>query len=152
MGIYIIPYKRMVVKRFFGIIIHFVWLHKKGVFFLVNIDKIKSLCKEKGMSVAFLCRNLGLQRSYLNDVKLGASPMTPDRLEKIAEILDVNVEYLNDETEERKTYKTEKSPSTEELSPKKKQVMELLDSMSDDQMDLFIAIMKETIKNRGDNN
>lgn len=115
---------------------------------MANIDKIKKLCKEKGIKQSFLCESLGLHFSFLNDVKKGSTPMTPERLEKIAEILDVNVEYLNDETEERKTYKTEKSPSTEELSPKKKQVMELLDSMSDDQMDLFIAIMKETIKNR----
>ncbi|MCI8589714.1 MAG: helix-turn-helix transcriptional regulator [Clostridiales bacterium] len=66
---------------------------------MVNIDKIKSLAKEKGISIAFICSKIGQQRGYLNDVKQGKTSIAPDRLQIIADILNTTPEYLKDETD-----------------------------------------------------
>ena len=102
---------------------------------LANIDKIKATAKERGISVAFLCRQLGLQRTFLNDVKLGKCVMNEERLEKIAEILDINVDYLADKTEEKLSYKNEKSPPGGELSSEECEIVRLYKNLSPQQKD-----------------
>ena len=69
-------------------------MYKKGVLILVNIDKIKALAKEQGVSIAFICRKFNLERNYLNDVKYGKSKMSDERIATIAEILNTTPEYL----------------------------------------------------------
>lgn len=49
--------------------------------------------------MSFLCEQLGLQRSFLNNVERGRSSMSPERLVKIAQMLQTSVEYLSDETD-----------------------------------------------------
>jgi len=78
---------------------------------LVNVDKIKALAKEKGISITFICAKVGQQRSYLNDVKQGKTSIPPDRLEIIADILNTTPAYLKDETDQ----KEKPVDSTEEL-------------------------------------
>lgn len=68
----------------------------------VNIDKIKSLAKEQGVKIKFICcSKLGLSETYLSNVKNGKDRMTPERLEIIAETLNTTVEYLTDQTEQK---------------------------------------------------
>lgn len=64
------------------------------------IDKIKNTAKEKGISIAFICSNLGVGRGYLNDVKVGKNRLTDDRLSTIAGILGVSVDYLLGRTDD----------------------------------------------------
>lgn len=68
---------------------------------MVNIHKIKQRAKEKGISVAFICSQLGLGRGYLNDVEKSSGTIPDDRLSKIAEMLETTLEYLKDETDEK---------------------------------------------------
>lgn len=79
---------------------------------MVNVDKIKSLAKEKGISITFICAKVGQQRSYLNDVKQGKTSIPPDRLEIIADILNTTPAYLKDETDikERPVHNDEDEP------------------------------------------
>lgn len=68
----------------------------------VNIDKIKSLAKEQGVKIKFICcSKLGLSETYLSNVKNGKDRMTPERLEIIADTLHTTVEYLTDQTEQK---------------------------------------------------
>lgn len=68
----------------------------------VNIDKIKSLAKEQGVKIKFICcTKLGLSETYLSNVKNGKDRMTPDRLEIIADTLHTTVDYLTDQTEQK---------------------------------------------------
>lgn len=67
---------------------------------MVNISKIKDMCKTRGIKQGYLCSQLGVGYTYLNDVANGKNRMTDDRLAKIAEILGTSVAYLNDETDD----------------------------------------------------
>lgn len=64
------------------------------------IDRIKSLAKEKGIKLKFICSKLGVAESYIGNVKSGRDRMTPERLEIIADILDTTPEYLSGNSEE----------------------------------------------------
>ena len=66
---------------------------------MANIDKIKALAKEKGVKQNYICAQLGLQYSYLNDVEKGKNKLTEERLRIIADILGTTPEYLKDETD-----------------------------------------------------
>ena len=68
---------------------------------MVNIDKIKSLAKEKGIKIKYLCSKLGLAETYLSNVKNGKDRMTEERLKVIADILNTTPEYLKDETDNK---------------------------------------------------
>lgn len=67
---------------------------------MCNIDKIKTLAREKGVKIKYICSQLGLAETYLSNVKNGKDRMTRERLEQIAEILETTVAYLTDETDD----------------------------------------------------
>jgi transcriptional regulator with XRE-family HTH domain len=66
----------------------------------VNIEKIKSLAKEKGISISFICESVGMGRGYLNDIKKSNGGDIPDdRLDIIIGILNTTIDYLTDKTD-----------------------------------------------------
>lgn len=67
---------------------------------MVNINKIKDTCKTKGIKQGYLCAQLGVAKGYFNDVERGKNSMSDERIAKIAELLNVSVAYLNDETDD----------------------------------------------------
>lgn len=67
---------------------------------MVNITKIKELCKQKGIKQGYLCDQLGVAKVYLNDVANGKNTMSEERVFKIAEILSTSFEYLMDMTDD----------------------------------------------------
>lgn len=68
---------------------------------MVNVDKIKALAKEKGISVTHLCQSIGQGAYYLNDVKKRGGNIPEDRLATIANTLGTTVEYLTDKTDDK---------------------------------------------------
>lgn len=66
-----------------------------------TIDKIKSLAKEKGVSITFLCQSIGQGAYYFNDVKRRGGTIPEDRLTAIANILNTTTDYLNGKTEQK---------------------------------------------------
>lgn len=67
---------------------------------MVNINKIKNTCKTKGIKQGFLCTQLGVAKGYFNDVERGKNSMSEERIAKIAEILNVSIAYLTDQTDD----------------------------------------------------
>ena len=67
---------------------------------MVNVNKIKSLAKDQGIKIKYICGQLSLAEGYLSNVQSGKTAMTEERLEKIADILHTTPEYLRDETDE----------------------------------------------------
>ena len=59
---------------------------------MVNIDKIKSLAKEKGVSITFLCQAIGQGAYYFNDVKRRNGSIPDDRLESSAQNANTKLE------------------------------------------------------------
>lgn len=68
---------------------------------MVNVDKIKALAREKGVSVTHLCQAVGQGAYYLNDVKKRGGNIPEDRLSVIADMLDTTTDYLTDKTEQK---------------------------------------------------
>ena len=68
---------------------------------MVNVNKIREICKEKGVKLSWLCEQLGLQRTFLNNVERGKASMSDERLKIIADLIGTTPEYLRDETEEQ---------------------------------------------------
>lgn len=67
---------------------------------MVNIDKIKVLCKQKGIKQKYLCDQFGVAQVYFNDVAKGKNTMSEERILKCAKILGTSYEYLTDQTDD----------------------------------------------------
>lgn len=60
---------------------------------LYNI--IESLCSERGINITEMCREAGISRGNLSDLKKGRqSGLSAANMSKIAQYFDVSIEYL----------------------------------------------------------
>lgn len=89
--------------------------------------KIRDVCKEKNVRLSTMLDDLGLGKNYLIHLNQGTSP-TIDKLAKIANYLDVSVDYL---------IGNEIHPS------QRKSQLEYFSSLSDSQLDKAYRIMRE---------
>ena len=98
-----------------------------------SVERVKNLCKERGIPVSRLEKELGFANGYINQLRKGVFPS--NRLVEIAEYFGVSVDYLVSGTEE-----TKKAPA---LTDKDKRdsardlelIMSALDSAGDLQFD-----------------
>ena len=122
---------------------------------MVNIDKIKTLAKSKGISVSFICEQFGTARGYLNDIARGKNSMSDDRIFKVARLLDTTYDYLTDLTDDPDpNYAAKQAESPEEklihlfiekvmrLDPEQKETLEKIFSMEDDDLDHILSVLK----------
>lgn len=96
------------------------------------VQRIKELCKGKGITIAELERRCGIGNGIISRWK--ASKPSYDRLAKVASELDTTVEYLQ-------TGKTQKEPTPEEpkaADPVKQQLYEIMEKMSRGQLMLLL--------------
>lgn len=109
---------------------------------MANIAKIKDMCKKQGIKQGYLCNQLGVGYTFLNDVSAGKNRMTDERLYKIADILGTTYEYLTDQTDDP-------SPKTADIiasadSADEKVVLMLisrLPELSEDDIDILEALL-----------
>ncbi len=80
---------------------------------MVNTTKIRDLCKKKGIKQGFLCEQLGLGRTYFNDIDRGKNTMPDERIHKIAKMLDTSYAYLTDQTDDPAPIVGEPIPQSE---------------------------------------
>lgn len=74
-------------------------LHKKGVFILVNYDRIKEMAKKQGVSLSFLAKKLDMYPSYISDAKNKGLDLPDERIQIIADILNCSKAYLKGESD-----------------------------------------------------
>ncbi len=67
----------------------------------VNVAKIKTIAKEQGKTMKFLCDLIGKDRSFLTCVRNGNNHIDNQELQIIADELNTTVEYLTDQTEQK---------------------------------------------------
>ena len=67
----------------------------------VNVGKIKTLAKEQGKTMKFLCDIIGKDRSFLTCVRNGNNHIDSRELQIIADELNTTVDYLTDKTEQK---------------------------------------------------
>lgn len=111
---------------------------------MFNINKIKSLSKENGLSLTYLTNKLGVAKCYFNDLKRLNRDIPDDRLAIIADILGTTTAYLRDETDDPAPIK--KAPLSpegdDERSQLKAELFSLIDEMDDDALSRFAAVEK----------
>ena len=56
------------------------------------VERIKELCKERGIAISRLERALGFANGYIGGLRKGTLPA--DRMQKVAEYLGVSPQYL----------------------------------------------------------
>ena len=58
------------------------------------VERIRSLAKKQGRSLSYLCKQMNVARVYFIDVEKNGRDIPMDKLETIANILNVSVDYL----------------------------------------------------------
>jgi transcriptional regulator with XRE-family HTH domain len=64
------------------------------------INSIQALAKKQGISMKFLCDQLGKRRSFLSEVRLGKDRIHDNEIEVIASILSTTPAYLRGEIDD----------------------------------------------------
>jgi transcriptional regulator with XRE-family HTH domain len=109
------------------------------VFVLSFYNKYIRLCTEKGISPSAAAIEIGIRKSNVTYWKSNRNNPSDATLQKIADYFGVTVEYLKGE-------ETKKDPATNgEVSPEKRELLDLIDSLSDDQCGKLSNIIKEAI-------
>ena len=102
-------------------------------------NKYIRLCTEKGISPSAAAIEIGIRKSNVTYWKSNRNNPSDATLQKIADYFGVTVEYLKGE-------ETKKDPATNgEASPEKRELLDLIDSLSDDQCGKLSNIIKEAI-------
>lgn len=60
---------------------------------MTTIDRVKSICKERGIPMSKLEKDLGFANGYISQLKKGSLP--DDRLNAVASYLDVTPGFLS---------------------------------------------------------
>lgn len=107
----------------------------------MEVDRIKALAKEKGITLAFICSRLGVRRQYFSDVQAGKSSISEERLKIVADILDTTPEYLRGETD-----KKEKPDVNIELSEQEKHLIEIIRTLSPKDVNRLEAIAQDLLR------
>lgn len=105
---------------------------------MVEIDRIYTLAKEKGLSNSFLCKKIGKSTSYLNDAKNGKHGISDADLSVLADILDTTTDYLRGKTD-----KKEKPDLNVELSETEKRILSIIRSLPPEDVNRLEAIAED---------
>lgn len=65
-----------------------------------NVDRIKKLAKQQGLTMKYFCDCFGKHRSYLTSIRNGNGHLDENELQFIADKLNTTVEYLTDQTDD----------------------------------------------------
>jgi transcriptional regulator with XRE-family HTH domain len=106
------------------------FLYKAMGCIMVNVSKIENLIKEKGWKIPYFCSLFDKSRTWISDWKRGRGLPDENTLVLIADRLDTTVDYLTDETDDKKAKKNK--PSSEE------------NSLSNDELTLIMEYRKLT--------
>lgn len=113
---------------------------------MLTIDRILGLADSKGITQAFICKQIKVDRSWLRTVNKQNSTISPERLTQIADILGTTVEYLNGETDDPAVPEKEKSPSAlDELlsDPLNKELFDKLSKLSSAKKKALLALIED---------
>ena len=105
-----------------------IWRYaQKGGLFMADMHaRIVELCKEKGVNITQMCREAGIPRATLSELKMGRTvTLSPKNISKITSYFGITMDKLfNDqETEEKK-----ETPTPENGSERKYEDIELTEA------------------------
>lgn len=110
---------------------------------MCNIGKIKSLSKQKNISIAEICSRLNLKRTYINDVERAGKDIPPERLKIIAELLGTTVEYLTDQTDDPT------APDDPQVGLLTKKALKEFEKLSDKDKETIVNLIESLSRTNG---
>ena len=114
---------------------------------MINLEKIRSLAKSKGLSLSYICTQIGVARVYFIDVERYNRTIPDERLAKIAELLGTTPEYLRDETDDPSPKQKKPAFIDDELwnqiekNPKALELLKMLLMMDQEQLERLEKFM-----------
>ena len=107
---------------------------------------IMSLCESRGIKGGKMCTDTGISKGLLTDLKMGRrTGVSAVTAQKIAAYFGVSVGYLLGE--EEKDAKKEQPVMADELSEKRKALMQFAMSVPEDKVEMILQVMKTILKN-----
>jgi transcriptional regulator with XRE-family HTH domain len=107
-------------------------------------QRLTMLCDKRGIKGAQMCRDLGISKSLMTDLKSGRKKgVNAETAQKIASYFNVSVGYLLGEEEQK-----EKStiPEDDGLSEKRKALIEFAKSVPEDKADLVLKVIQSIVE------
>lgn len=102
-------------------------------------ERLNFLCSERGIKGAQMCRDLGMSKSLMTDLKSGRKKgVNAETAQKIASYFDVSVGYLLGEEEKEKPITQE----GDELSVDMKELVERIKTLPEDKVQLLLQLAK----------
>lgn len=112
-----------------------------------NIQTVKKISKEKGISLAFVCRQIGKSHGYLAEIASRDGDVPEKMLEPVAKALGVTVEELKgQEPAQKEKPNTLDGIELEKLSPARRALLEALDGMDDENIMKIVRIAQAVKK------
>ena len=105
-------------------------------------EKIQYLCDENGIKAAQLCKEAGIPKSTLSELKQGRTKtLSTQTLSKIANYFSVSLDYFdNDSIEDTK----------DELFQKRKLLFDMSKKATKEQLDTFLVMFKAVIDEKNE--
>lgn len=108
-------------------------------------ERLVELCKERGIKGGRMCTDLGISKSLMTDLKSGRKKgVNAETAHKLAEYFGVSVGYLLGE--EEKDAKKEQPVMADELSEKRKALMQFAMSVPEDKAEMILRVMKSILQ------
>ena len=112
---------------------------------------IKALCKSQNITVKKLLEGCRVSRNFIYDLEKKGQMPSIDKLEAIADYLDCSVDYLlgrHSPSEIKKDDSTEALSSAASLSSSQKQLVELAESLTDDEIKKVLSYIRFVLSER----
>lgn len=107
-------------------------------------ERIATLCKERNISGARLCSDIGISKGLLTDLKMGRrTGVSAQTANKICSYFGVTVGYLLGE--EEKEEQKEKPTDDGELSPFAQKAVELFNDVPDEKKAVVLAMLRAAL-------
>ena len=86
----------VIVNIIFTVFRNFGEMYKKGLKHMADLyNRIDALCKERNITITTMCKDAGVSRASLSDLKMGRNQnLSAETLSKIALHFGVSVDYL----------------------------------------------------------
>lgn len=105
-------------------------------------ERLVNLCEKRGIRGAQMCRDLGISKSLMTDLKSGRKKgVNAETAQKIAMYFNVSVGYLLGE-EDKKT----PTVNDDGLTENQRKLMEFAKSVPDDKAYMILQVMKTIVE------
>lgn len=108
-----------------------------------NIDRIVSLAKAQGISLASLCKRIGKTRTYLSEIYTRKRSVPSEYVQELAVALHTTPAYLIGETDDPYEDKKNKPILLDELAPEDRVLIERIRAASPEKKAAILALLKD---------